>query len=67
MVIGVAKELHAVEDEEVKTLDIENGEKKQEGRDQHLFQIVASDTTVFQDYTKHYYNIDDKEIIKISI
>ncbi|CDW89005.1 glucosamine-fructose-6-phosphate aminotransferase [Stylonychia lemnae] len=67
MVIGVAKELHAVEDEEVKTLDIDSNEKKHEGRDEHLFQIVASDTTVFQDYTKHYYNIDDKEIIKISI
>lgn len=32
-----------------------------------MFQIVASDTTVFQDYTKNFYNIDDKEIIKISI
>jgi glucosamine 6-phosphate synthetase-like amidotransferase/phosphosugar isomerase protein len=28
---------------------------------------VASDTTVFQDYTKQYYNIDDKEIIRISL
>lgn len=28
---------------------------------------MASDTTVFQDYTKQYYNIDDKEIIKISL
>lgn len=28
---------------------------------------MASDTTVFQDYTKNYYNIEDKEIIKISI
>lgn len=33
----------------------------------HLFQIVASDTTVFQDYTREYYNIEDKEIIKISL
>jgi glucosamine--fructose-6-phosphate aminotransferase (isomerizing) len=32
-----------------------------------LFQIVASDTTVFQDYTREYYNIEDKEIIKISL
>jgi glutamine---fructose-6-phosphate transaminase (isomerizing) len=31
----------------------------------HLFQIVASDTTVFQDYTKQYYNIDDKQIIRL--
>lgn len=33
----------------------------------HLFQIVASDTTVFQDYTKSYYNIEDKEIIRLSL
>lgn len=32
-----------------------------------MFQIVASDTTVFQDYTKQYYNIEDKEIIRISL
>ena len=67
MVIGVAKELHSVDGEEVKTLEDGENEKKEEGRNEHLFQIVASDTTVFQDYTKHYYNIDDKEIIKISI
>lgn len=41
--------------------------KNEETKDDHLFQIVASDTTVFQDYTKNFYNIDDKEIIKISI
>ena len=33
----------------------------------HLFQIVASDTTVFQDYTRQYYNIEDKEIIRLSL
>lgn len=33
----------------------------------HDFQIVASDTTVFQDYTKGYYNIQDKEIVKLSL
>lgn len=33
----------------------------------HKFQIVASDTTVFQDYTKHYYNIEDKEILRLSL
>ena len=33
----------------------------------HKFQIVSSDTTVFQDYTKHYYNIEDKEILRLSL
>lgn len=33
----------------------------------HKFQIVASDTTVFQDYTKHFYNIEDKEILRLSL
>ena len=28
---------------------------------------MASDTTVFQDYTKHYYNIEDKEILRLSL
>ena len=28
---------------------------------------MASDTTVFQDYTKNYYNIEDKEIVKLSL
>ena len=28
---------------------------------------MTSDTTVFQDYTKEYYNIVDKEIIKLSL
>ena len=32
-------------------------EKKGEQAETHDFQIVASDTTVFQDYTKGYYNI----------
>ena len=36
-------------------------------KDEHKFQIVASDTTVFQDYTKHYYNIEDKEILRLSL
>lgn len=70
MVIGVAKQLHAVDEEEVKILEKENSDNGTSSvpiRDDHLFQIVASDTTVFQDYTKHYYNIDDKEIIRISI
>lgn len=46
------------------TLDSPSKDREEE---KHLFQIVASDTTVFQDYTKQYYNIDDKEIIKISL
>jgi glucosamine--fructose-6-phosphate aminotransferase (isomerizing) len=33
----------------------------------HKFQIVASDTTVFQDHTKLYYNIEDKEILRLSL
>jgi len=37
------------------------------GDDTHKFQIVSSDTTVFQDYTKHYYNIEDKEILRLSL
>lgn len=28
---------------------------------------MSSDTTVFQDYTKQYYNIEDKEIIRLSL
>jgi len=40
------------------------GKKKQKT---HKFQIVSSDTTVFQDYTKHYYNIEDKEILRLSL
>ena len=33
---------------------------------EHAFQIVSSDTTVFQDYTNAYYNIKDGEIIRLS-
>lgn len=33
----------------------------------HRFQIVTSDTTVFQEYTKSYYNIEDKEILRLSL
>lgn len=66
MVIGVAKQLTAsVDPEEVKVIN--DSCAQEEEKDDHLFQIVASDTTVFQDFTKHYYNIDDKEIIKISV
>jgi len=37
MVIGVAKELHSVDGEEVKTLEDGENEKKEEGRNEHLF------------------------------
>jgi glucosamine 6-phosphate synthetase-like amidotransferase/phosphosugar isomerase protein len=50
MVIGVAKQLQSVEGEEVKTLEDEENGNKEDGsvaRNEHLFQIVASDTTVF--------------------
>ena len=33
----------------------------------HKFQIVTSDTTVFQDFTKNYYNIEDKEILRLTL
>lgn len=54
MVIGVSDSLQSQKKEEQK-------------ESSHDFQIVASDTTVFQDYTKDYYNIHDKEIIKLSL
>jgi hypothetical protein len=37
MVIGVAKELQTVDGEEVKTLEDVDNEKKEEGRNEHLF------------------------------
>jgi len=47
MVIGVAKQLQAsIDQEELKVIDSNNGSKEEE-KDDHLFQIVASDTTVF--------------------
>lgn len=79
MVIGVAKELQ-IDNEDIHTIgsahrisssssliDKEEAKDGQNQSDPHLFQIVTSDTTVFQDYTKQYYNIEDKEIIKISL
>lgn len=44
--------------------EADDGEKK---KSSHKFQIVASDTTVFQDHTKHFYNIEDKEILRLSL
>lgn len=49
MVIGVSKDLE-IETEDIKTLAQTNsakGEKEDAKEDPHLFQIVASDTTVF--------------------
>lgn len=42
----------------------QNNDKKEK---EHRFQIVTSDTTVFQEYTKSYYNIEDKEILRLSL
>ena len=42
-------------------------DEQEQNEETHEIQIVASDTTVFQDYTKNYYNIMDKEIIKLSL
>ena len=39
----------------------------EDGNKKHKFQIVSSDTTVFQDFTKNYYNIEDKEILRLSL
>lgn len=51
MVIGVAKDLQ-IGNEDIKTLDGQSDNKEEQTGDPHLFQIVTSDTTVFQDYTK---------------
>jgi glucosamine 6-phosphate synthetase-like amidotransferase/phosphosugar isomerase protein len=79
MVIGFPEVLKMKNDELVRSnslssikSDIELGSIKsdntsQEGPEDHKFQIVASDTTVFQDYTKHFYNIEDKEILRLSL
>ena len=56
--------LSNISDEEEDKKDSSAGKKKEKA---HKFQIVASDTTVFQDYTKHYYNIEDKEILRLSL
>ena len=66
MVIGVSNHLHASEDQNIQTLDTSDNSDEATTED-HQFQIVASDTTVFQDYTSHYYNIEDKEILRVSI
>ena len=72
MVIGVSDTLRAAEGHKVEMsqsarLEPEEEKKDAEEAATHDFQIVASDTTVFQDYTKGYYNISDKEIVKLSL
>ena len=60
MVIGVSDTLLAAPNHELTTLQkTESAASNEEEKkaEQHDFQIVASDTTVFQDYTKGYYNI----------
>lgn len=64
MVIGVSQGLQQANQIEIKHTD---SPIKQPQQDAHEFQIVASDTTVFQDYTKDYYNIQDRQIIKLSL
>ena len=46
MVIGVSNHLHASEDKNIQTLDTSDN-SDETTTDDHQFQIVASDTTVF--------------------
>lgn len=66
MVIGVSQGLQSAEGESINSLE-SSPNKDVKSLDRHQFQIVASDTTVFQDYTPNYYSIGDKEILRISI
>lgn len=45
----------------------DEGDADGKGKKSHKFQVVASDTTVFQDHTKFFYNIEDKEILRLSL
>lgn len=71
MVIGFPESLAQKGNEgEIQPIsDMSSEGKTKAGEDDeiHKFQIVSSDTTVFQDYTKQYYNIEDKEIIRLSL
>jgi len=62
MVIGVSDTLRAAADglEVQLQQPVAPEEETKAEATTHDFQIVASDTTVFQDYTKGYYNIRDK-------
>jgi len=71
MVIGFPPALAAKDTESLMSIsdagsDDENAEESKKDAD-HKFQIVSSDTTVFQDHTKTYYNIEDKEILRLSL
>jgi len=73
MAIGFPPSLAAKDTESLMSISdagSESGEKNTEDSKEdadHLFQIVSSDTTVFQDHTKTYYNIEDKEIVRLSL
>ena len=64
MVIGVSQGLQKREDHQPLHMTIPTAQTTVPN---HEFQIVASDTTVFQDYTRDYYNIQDRQIIKLSL
>lgn len=64
MVIGVSQGLQKREDHQPLHMAIPTAQVTSPN---HEFQIVASDTTVFQDYTRDYYNIQDRQIIKLSL
>lgn len=70
MVIGFPPALAAKDTESLMSISDagsdENAEESKKDAD-HKFQIVSSDTTVFQDHTKTYYNIEDKEILRLSL
>lgn len=54
----------------ISNVDSDEDEERKEGEaksKKHKFQVVTSDTTVFQDMTKNYYNIEDKEILRLSL
>jgi glucosamine 6-phosphate synthetase-like amidotransferase/phosphosugar isomerase protein len=68
MVIGFPEELKKKSNKaELVSLSEHSSSKEGASGDNHLFQIVSSDTTVFQDYTKTFYNIEDKEILRLSL
>ncbi len=60
MVIGVSNSM-----KEDASMNRTSAELRQD--DDHHFQIVSSDACLFQDYTKHYYMIEDKDLITVSL
>jgi len=69
MVIGLSDGLREKSDDDIKQIEESKDEAgaTESAENPHEFQIVASDTTVFQDYTKGYYNISDREIVKLTL